>query len=379
MGGYCLLIPKQNPYGYLMINFILWIKKHWFFVFYKPVSVILLLVIFFSGCSSLSPKLDRQAWNEYRVKFITLSGRVIDTGQCGVSHSEGQGFAMLLAVGHNDKATFLQLWQWTQAHLQIRKDRLFAWRWNPADHPPVKDMNNASDGDILIAWALFRAADKWRLKNLRKSANEIVSSIKNNLIYPSSVGPVLLPGINGFQDEKGVDINLSYWIYPAFIEFDKQQPDILWRELINSGLSLLEKARFGRWRLPPDWLRLEKNMFLSDKYPPRFSFDAVRIPLYLSWGGLDDLALFKPFLSFWNVQKTKKYLPAWTNLNDDDIAQYAISPGAYKVFELMRHAINEEHIIDNQGELKLDVTDEDYYSNSLSLLARLAAVDAKLP
>lgn len=357
----------------------LWTKKEGAVAFARVVPVILLMITFFSACSSLSHKLDRQAWNEYRAKFITLSGRVIDTGQCGVSHSEGQGFAMLLAVAHNDKTTFLQLWEWTQAHLQIRQDRLFAWRWNPADHPPVKDTNNASDGDILIAWALFRAADKWRLKKLRKSANEIVLAIKNNLIYQSSVGPVLLPGINGFQDAKGVDINLSYWIYPAFIEFDKQQPDVLWRELINSGLSLLEKARFGRWQLPPDWLRLESNMVLSDKYPPRFSFDAVRIPLYLSWGGLNDSAILKPFLSFWDVQKTKNYLPAWTNLNDDDVAQYAISPGAYKVFELMRHTINEEHIVDDQGKLKLDVKDEDYYSNSLSLLARLAAVDAKLP
>jgi endoglucanase len=38
------------------------------------------------------------AWESYKSRFMMPDGRIIDTGNGNVSHTEGQGFAMLLAV-----------------------------------------------------------------------------------------------------------------------------------------------------------------------------------------------------------------------------------------------------------------------------------------
>jgi len=84
-----------------------------------------------------------------------------------------------------------------------------------------------------------------------------------------------------------VNINLSYWVFPALYAFQDFQPkEPLWGELITSGLRLIEYARFGAWQMPPDWLMVRKNdLKLAKGFPRRFGLDAVRIPLYLIWAG----------------------------------------------------------------------------------------------
>ena len=37
-------------------------------------------------------------WERFRQSFVQPDGRVVDTGQARISHSEGQGFTMLFAV-----------------------------------------------------------------------------------------------------------------------------------------------------------------------------------------------------------------------------------------------------------------------------------------
>ena len=41
---------------------------------------------------------DPEAWRAYKAHFVTEAGRVVDTANKGISHSEGQGYGMLLAV-----------------------------------------------------------------------------------------------------------------------------------------------------------------------------------------------------------------------------------------------------------------------------------------
>lgn len=94
------------------------------------------------------------AWESYKSRFMMPDGRIIDTGNGNVSHTEGQGFAMLLAVANNDRPAFDKLWQWTDKTLRNKENGLFYWRYNPVAPNPVADKNDATDGDTLIAWAL---------------------------------------------------------------------------------------------------------------------------------------------------------------------------------------------------------------------------------
>ena len=114
----------------------------------KPVCATLavMMSLLFSPLSHA----DR-AWESYKARFFKPEGRIVDTGNGGVSHTEGQGFAMLMAVANDDKATFDKLWQWTDRRLKNKENGLFYWRYNPAESNPVADKNNAADGDVLIA------------------------------------------------------------------------------------------------------------------------------------------------------------------------------------------------------------------------------------
>ena len=76
---------------------------------------------------------------------------------------------MILATAFDDREQFDHLWQWTQRELQVRRDALFSWKWEPGAGK-VTDSNSASDGDILIAWGLLRADQRWQAPAYRTAA-----------------------------------------------------------------------------------------------------------------------------------------------------------------------------------------------------------------
>src|SRR4051794_30824102 len=61
-------------------------------------------------------------------QFVSAEGQVIRHDQGGDTVSEGQAYAMRLAVDANQRTQFDTVWAWTKAHLQ-RSDGLFAWHW----------------------------------------------------------------------------------------------------------------------------------------------------------------------------------------------------------------------------------------------------------
>ena len=90
----------------------------------------------------------------------------------GISHSEGQGVGMLAAALFGDRAGFDNLAVWTAEKLTRAYDPLHSWRYRPGDANPVSDPNNATDGDLLIALALFTAADRWGEPGLSSSRRD---------------------------------------------------------------------------------------------------------------------------------------------------------------------------------------------------------------
>ncbi len=103
------------------------------------------MVMFFSAQAMAN------GWDTYKSRFLQSDGRIIDTGNNNVSHTEGQGYGMLLAVAYDDRAAFDRLWKWTRTTLRNPQNDLFYWRYIPGAQDPVADKNNASDGDVLIA------------------------------------------------------------------------------------------------------------------------------------------------------------------------------------------------------------------------------------
>ncbi len=264
-------------------------------------------------------------WDLFKREFVSAEGRVVDTGQAGISHSEGQGYAMIFAVHHADRAALDKLWQWTRVNLQVRDDALLAWRWQPEGG--ATDRNNASDGDLLVAWALWRAHERWRDPAHAAAARRLAADIRAKLVRRSTHGLVLVPGLDGFDKVEGQVINLSYWVYPALRDLERADPSPEWAQLAANGLDLLGYSYFGRWRLPPDWLRLGPRVAPAGPPPERFGYDAVRIPVYLLWARRDTEALMKPYRDFWGHYQGARDLPAWTNLKDDSVDSQGASAG----------------------------------------------------
>jgi endoglucanase len=337
-------------------------------------SLLAIAIVAFVSCGG-SARADTELapaeWVKFRDRFVTADGRVLDTGNNEVSHTEGQGWAMLFAEAADDRPGFDKIWNWTRSNLQRSDNALFAWRFDPADKKtPVADPNDASDGDILIAWALLRASRKWREPDYAEAAKRIVTHIRRTLIVGApGHRTVLLPGADGFKSKNHATIvNPSYYIYPAFKDFARLVPSSQWHRLRRDGLELLADARFGRWGLPPDWIDVDHSGEVQPaaKFPARFGFDAIRIPLYLIWGGEATPERLASYLDFWNEFGTKP-VPAWTDLKDNSVAPYAGATGFKAIIQLTRDALRA-----TPSPLPTFGDKDDYYSASLTLLSAIA-------
>ncbi|WBV41360.1 glycosyl hydrolase family 8 [Pseudoroseomonas cervicalis] len=272
-------------------------------------------------------------WQDFKRRQLAPEGRIRDDGQGGISHSEGQGYGMLLALAAGDRAAFDRIAAWTFAALRRPGDALHVWRHAPGLPP---DTNNASDGDLLIAWALLQAAARWRMAAARQRAAAIAADLLRLCTLEAGGRLLLLPGAQGFTDRERILLNPSYYVFPAFQALAALGPAAPWRRLAQDGLGLLRQAQFGRWRLPADWFEVPRSggrPGLSRAHPPRFSYDALRVPLHLAWAGLRGEPALRAAADFW-YDPANPYRPAWADLRTDVIAPYAASPGILAVARL---------------------------------------------
>jgi len=315
-----------------------------------------------------SKTMDPQ-WQAYKQRFISADGRLIDDFAGNVSHSEGQGYAMLLAAYSDDRDGFDKIWGWTVANLQIRDDGLAAWRWKPQDDPHVRDKNNATDGDLLLAWALAEAGRRWDAKTYDPAAAKIAHAIGGKLVHPSAFGPVLSPGVDGFgpkDRDDGPIVNLSYWVYPAFNALKRVAPDVDWTGLRHSGLMILDAAKFGSAKLPSDWISLKAGVQPAQGYPARFGYDIIRAPLYLAWGAPKERARLGALVNAWAgpVDST----PPVVDLETGSSSESFVDPGYRAVAALARCAAQDEPF---PAEL-MTVDLKRYYPATLQMLSLVA-------
>ena len=317
--------------------------------------------------SAVAAELPQDHWETYKRRFVTGEGRVIDSGNQNISHSEGQGYGMLLATHFRDRDTFDRLWRWTTQHLQVRNDRLFAWKWTPAGG--AVDTNDAADADLIIAWALLRATNQWAVPEWQAASRAIRADFLQKMTRTVGGQLVILPGEQGFESPAGTVVNLSYWVFPALRECGSDDGRPEWQQLRASGQALLRQARFGRWSLPPDWLQLTDPVAPAAGFAPRFSYDAVRIPLYLLWGHAASDELIRPIKSYWTYFRQAPFLPAWTNLIDNGVDSFDASAG-------IRAVATQVVAYPDRPTLPAFVADQDYYSTTLQLLCQMMQAES---
>jgi endoglucanase len=214
---------------------------------------------------------------------------------------------LLLAFAADDKRTFEKIWTFTLTELLIRDDGLAAWKWDPSAKPRVSDRNNASDGDILITYALARAGASWKSPRYTMAAQKLAKAIGENVIGRNAGTLFLLPAAKGFgRDDRpdGPVVNLSYWIFEALPTLAALAPEYDWIGVGKEGLALLAQATSGRAHLPADWISIRSKLQTqpAEGFPAEFGYNSLRIPLYLLRAGMIDVEWLKALNQRWSAE-----------------------------------------------------------------------------
>jgi endoglucanase len=313
---------------------------------------------------------DRQEWKRFCQRFTTAEGRVVDTFQAKISTSESQAYGLLAAEACGDSEAFQRILGWTRQNLRVRGDMLHAWRWDPATTPQVKDRQAATDGDLVIAWALLRAARRWQRADWQEEALRIAADIRAKLV--TSTGFMLLPGEWGWAADKVV-FNPSYVVAPALMDLHAAWPAAQWDEVLRAGLQVIRLGAAGRHGLPPDWLELVAGtpapVPWRERKPPAFGFDALRVPLHLAWAGLAKEPAVAAAGAFWAA----KGAYALHEMSPDRVRTYEGNIGIAAIASLTKAALAGRPNLAQVG----SVANAHYYFDAaLSLLVRIARVEA---
>jgi endoglucanase len=309
-------------------------------------------------------------WDAFKARFLQSDGRIVDTGNGGISHTEGQGWGLLFAVTFDDPVAFASILDWTTRTLRRSGDALHSWRYVPDAGGSVPDTNNATDGDLFIGMALSRAARRWARPEYATAAVAITHDVLRLLVRRVGTRTVLMPGVEGFSTERTHTLNPSYYAFPALQELATRTRDPLWRAMQLDGLALIHDGRFGQWMLPPDWLQISRkdgSLEIAEGWPPRFSYDAIRVPLYLAWARQMLPPVEQAFRTYW-AQKAPA-VPAWVDLASGAVAPYPAPPGMRAVAEVSGVGST---VLDLPAGFPALDSASDYYSAALIVLSRIA-------
>lgn len=244
---------------------------------------------------------SQQEWALYREKFLDPAGRIVDNANGNISHSEGQGYGLLLSYLADSRGDFDAIWAFTRREMLVRNDGLVVWKWDPVAEPHVSDINTATDGDLLIAYSLALAGDAWSRPDLTQAATAMARQLAATAVTKTSTSALLKPGISGFGADDRSDgpvVNPSYWVFEALPVMARLVPDDVWQQLADGGRMLLvQSTAIGEAGLAPDWVSLKAKPKPADGFPAEFGYNALRIPLYLLRAGIDDPSLLKPYLA----------------------------------------------------------------------------------
>ena len=304
-------------------------------------------------------QLAPDVWDEFRRRFVTNDGRVLDDD--GATHSEGLGTALLACAAAGDQSRFERTW--SVARALRRDDGLFSWRVQNGGR--LVDANNATDGDLYIAWALARAAQAFSAPSYAEEARQTARAIRAWCVRETRFGSVLVPGRFGFDRARQVVANPSYWVFPAFDALRAVDPHPQWAALTDTALTLLARTRYGRRELTADWIEIEGASTRPwRERPARFGYEAIRVPLFLYWAQRFGHPQLDAFVRY----AAAPAFPAWVALDDDEASRERAPAGFEAIARLAR-------ALPAVTRTQLPGINSSYYSSSLVLLAALANDD----
>ena len=329
--------------------------------------IVLMLASLTVSCVDRPESAFNVAWGQYKSRFYE-NGRIANTANVGMSWSAAQGYGMLFAVAADDQTQFEDMWLWTKTHLQ-RADKLFNKQCQSVTKPCTDNFHTDTVGDVMIAWALLKGANKWNELTYRAEALSIIQSLSSQRLLNFENNTLLLSGEEDIVFANGdVQVSLSNWIFPALHAFSESSGDETWDEVAISGIALIAKSQ-SQWQVVPEWLRITKQgISLEGVISPVFGSHVYCVPLFLAWQGVDR-RLITPFVSYWGDEQA----PASYNLLTHQKGRESLTDGMLSVMSTVDMLYGSANATQVSATNSLGLRDDmGYVSSSMVLLSLLA-------
>lgn len=321
----------------------------------KVILPIFLIILFTTGKPmAMGEGKMRLSWEVYKSKYLKEYSYIVDPYNNNRVTSESQGYGLLIAIINNDKKTFDSIYNWSKKNIQ-RTDYLFSWHWEGT----VRDKNNASDGDLIIAYSLLKAYQKWKDEYYLREFEMLNRSLKRlivNVVIGRDIYALFLPAIYGFSNEKyEITIYPSYYI--EFILKDLSRIDKDWEGVyrtiksIYNQKNLTTTIRFS----------LVEKTFFRNRYA---DLDVFRVILY-SYNSKETLESLK--LSFVEIDsffRRNGYIPL---SYDYELKEQDKMESPFCVYYFFYILYKDERYLEKYNKL-LEIDKNNYFCDSLMLI-----------
>lgn len=283
-------------------------------------ATVLLPLLGSAGVGAVTTASRWPAWQVLQDSSLSRDGRMIDRSQDDQrSTSEGQSYALFFALVDNDPALFDRILAWTQDNLAggDMAARLPGWLWGQGKEGwRLLDDNPASDSDLWLAYALLEAARLWRRPALQAIADGMLAQVRTReIVQIPTLGPMLLPGPQGFIEDGATRVNPSYLPLPLLRRFAAVDRSGPWQALADNTVALLQQT--SPHGFAPDWAAWKDGSFIVDPVKGAVGgYDAIRC---YTWAGMTAPRdpLFRRQLSALSgpLQRLRSGAPMWEKID----------------------------------------------------------------
>ncbi len=272
--------------------------------------------------------------------------------------SEGQSYAMMLALQRNDQAKFNKLWKFATARMRISDPKHPSYRgfaWVVDSTGKICDENSAPDGEEYFALALYFAHHRWGSApgtahdNYRYWADELLDVMKNrpsisgsrtrhagNAEGASCAGATVVDQVtsvalfDGIQKQVRFNATMgenftdpSYHLpafYNLFALWGPPKDVEFWNSAAATSRSFLTRAMNGKTGLTSEYANYDGSAHATswNNNSTRFAFDSWRVGgnVGMDWAwmmqpGAELQARADALISFFYGKGVNAYLALW--------------------------------------------------------------------
>ncbi|MEX2784145.1 glycosyl hydrolase family 8 [Streptococcus sp. H49] len=360
------------------------------FIWFTAVLAALAAIMFYARKDSTSI-LQKNSYKEWQQHFVVAGQdyayvKTSTDKDKDIVLSEAQGYGMLIAVdaaekGQAQQTDFEKLYRYYLSHRE-GETQLMSWRQTVIENQVSTEANNATDGDLYIAYSLIKAAKQWPKKSdeYLQQAQAILQDI---LTYNyNSEQKILTVGNWAAADSKFHNLVRTSDILPAqFQAFYDLTGNQDWLTIKDSMLSKLETvSRQYETGLIPDFIWVDGDSVspaapndISTENDGDYSYNACRLPYNLAQSKDDkSQKIVTKMLDFFMEEDSIK---AGYSLEGQPLNQYQASSFSAPVF----YAANKNNdyrklVQQNKYIFMTELSSENYYEAALVTLVALESL-----